>query len=135
MTLSKRKRSEAAKLAYKRKVRYQGMYNVKDKKEYYDTLVEYAKERGQSKLKCNCCGEKDWKFLVFDHIGPRPKSQKNLNGIAIARKLKKIGKWKKIQILCHNCNTGKEIYGTKRCPHKLTDYQKKKLKRVRLLLK
>lgn len=69
MVLSKKKRSEAAKLAYKRKVRYQGMYNVKDKKTYYDVLVEYAKKKKRSKPQCDCCGEKDWKFLVFDHIG------------------------------------------------------------------
>ena len=135
MVLSKKKRSEAAKLAYQRKVRYQGMYNVKDKKTYYDVLVEYTKKKGRLKPQCDCCGERDWKFLVFDHIGQRPKSQKNLSGVAIAKKLRDTGKWKKIQILCHNCNTGKEIYGTKQCPHKLSNYQKKKLKRVGLPLK
>ena len=61
----------------------------------------------------------DWKFLVFDHKGKRPDSHKGKSGIGMARKLQKEN-FKGIQVLCHNCNTGKEIYGTKRCPHHLS---------------
>ncbi len=67
---------------------------------------------------CKCCGEKNTKFLTIDHI--------NNNG-TIQRKMKKVHnthKWiiennfpKDIQILCWNCNLGKNYNGGI-CPHK-----------------
>ena len=77
----------------------------------------------------------DWKFLVFDHKSKRPDSHKGKSGIGMARKLKNLGYPKSIQILCHNCNTGKEIYGTKHCPHHLSKKGNKRLKSVGLPLK
>ena len=66
--------------------------------------------------KCICCGEKRKEFLAIDHI--------NNNG-NILRKIKKIRdicRWiiknnfpKDLQILCHNCNISKGLYGY--CPH------------------
>jgi hypothetical protein len=66
---------------------------------------------------CNCCGEKEIKFLAIDHI--------NNNGAAHRREVgagTKMWKWiidnnfpNTFQILCHNCNMAKAFYGE--CPH------------------
>jgi len=37
-----------------------------------------------------------------------------------------------IQILCHNCNTGKEIFGRVKCPHHLSKNAQEILKSVGL---
>ena len=130
-----RKRRKAAKDAYEKKVKYEGLFKIDQKKEYYDILNEYSKREGFSKPTCFCCKMNDWKFLVFDHKRKRPDSHKGKSGIGMARKLKKLGYPKSIQILCHNCNTGKEIYGTKHCPHHLSKKGNKRLKSVGLPLK
>ena len=126
------KRRKSAKIAYDKKVKYEGLFNIDAKKEYYDILNEYSKREGFSKPTCFCCKMNDWKFLVFDHKTKRPDSHKGKSGIGMAKKLKKQGYPKSIQILCHNCNTGKEIYGTKHCPHHLSKKGKKRLKSVGL---
>ena len=130
-----RKRKKTAKDAYEKKVKYEGLFKIDQKKEYYDILNEYSKREGFSKPTCFCCKMNDWKFLVFDHKSKRPDSHKGKSGIGMARKLKKQGYPKSIQILCHNCNTGKEIYGTKHCPHHLSKKGNKRLKSVGLPLK
>ena len=130
-----RKRRKTAKDAYEKKVKYEGLFKIDQKKEYYDILNEYSKREGFSKPTCFCCKMNDWKFLVFDHRRKRPDSHKGKSGIGMARKLKKQGYPKSIQILCHNCNTGKEIYGTKHCPHHLSKKGKKRLKSIGLPLK
>ena len=126
-----RKRRKAAKDAFDKKVRYEGLFKIDEKKEYYDILNECSKLGGFSKPTCFCCKMNDWKFLVFDHKGKRPDSHKGKSGIGMARKLQKEN-FKGIQVLCHNCNTGKEIYGTKRCPHHLSKKGKKRLKSASL---
>jgi len=118
-----------------RKKRYsEGLSNPNDKKEYYDVMKVYARKKGFSKPTCFCCQNTDWKFLVFDHIKKRPKSHKGISGVSMARKLKRDGYPNGIQILCHNCNTGKEIFGGVRCPHYLSKKAQEKLKKVRLPL-
>jgi hypothetical protein len=74
-------------------------------------------------VRCICCGIEEPTFLSLDHI--------NNNG---AQHRKELGwassglnfyRWLKIhnypdlglQVLCHNCNIGKEINGV--CPHKV----------------
>ena len=66
--------------------------------------------------KCICCGEKTTQFLQIDHkFGGGVKEQKEIGTLRI---------WgdaffnpKKYQILCANCNLGRELNGGK-CPHK-----------------
>jgi hypothetical protein len=69
-------------------------------------------------LKCNCCGETTIEFLCIDHIdgytdGPR-------SGEALYNWLRKRNYPDGFQVLCHNCNNAKGIYGT--CPHKRDYY-------------
>lgn len=76
---------------------------------------------------CACCGEADSRFLTLDHV--------NNDGAAHRRELhggkphrsspKTLWKWARdngfpdsLQILCWNCNLGKDRYGGT-CPHKL----------------
>lgn len=68
--------------------------------------------------KCKCCGENDIRFLSVDHInGGGTKHKNSVPGRSIYRWLKRNGFPKGYQLLCHNCNQGKHIYG--KCPHKL----------------
>lgn len=75
--------------------------------------------------KCACCGETEELFLTIDHI--------NNDGARHRKELKKqktyFYKWlwennypKGFQVLCHNCNVGKELNrrknGIAECPHK-----------------
>lgn len=72
--------------------------------------------------KCNCCGEAQAKFLTIDHIfndgflenqGPSRRSSHKLY-----RKIKNLGFPKdKYQLLCWNCNCGKQA-NKGICPHK-----------------
>lgn len=66
---------------------------------------------------CRCCGEKFIEFLVIDHI--------NNDGNIQRKKFKVDYRWiiknkypKDLQVLCHNCNASKSIYGY--CPHNST---------------
>ena len=111
----------------------EGLSNPDGKKAYYDVMKVYSKRKGFSVPTCFCCGNSDWKFLVFDHIKERQKEHKGLGGVGIAAKLKNDKYPKGIQILCHNCNTGKEIFGGK-CPHHLSKKGQEKLKSVGLPL-
>lgn len=67
---------------------------------------------------CACCGETIEKFLVVDHI--------NNDGAEHRRTIRRntINKWLKdnnfppgYQVLCFNCNMGKQLNGGI-CPHK-----------------
>lgn len=69
--------------------------------------------------KCVCCGENDPHFLVFDHRNNDggEHRRKHPGAWVIVRWLKKNGYPQdgRIQILCHNCNMSKALYGC--CPH------------------
>lgn len=70
---------------------------------------------------CSCCGEKDGRFLSIDHI--------NNNGAKFRKENKRVAGrgfylWiiknkypKDLQLLCFNCNLGRQINGGL-CPHK-----------------
>jgi hypothetical protein len=73
---------------------------------------------------CACCGEKELKFMALDH--------KNNNGAEHRREIGGINRggnmffWAAknnfppiFQVLCHNCNMAKGLYGE--CPHKQLD--------------
>lgn len=116
------------------KRRTEGLGNLRAKKKYFDVMKVYAIRRGFSKPTCFCCKNTDWKFLAFDHIEARPESHKHISGASLAKKLENEDYPKGIQILCHNCNTAKEIFGGVRCPHYLSKMGQKKLKAIKLPL-
>lgn len=65
---------------------------------------------------CQCCGEKEIKFLCIDHIGGGGKKHREqINKENIYRWLYAREKLSGFQVLCHNCNLAKGFYG--RCPH------------------
>ena len=123
---------QAGHSAGQQKRKNEGLSKPQDKKEYYDVMLVYAKRSGYSRPTCVCCKNTDWKFLVFDHIKNRSIDHKGKSGIAMARLLKNNKYPTGIQILCHNCNTGKEIFGGVKCPHHLSDKALAKLSSVGL---
>ena len=66
--------------------------------------------------KCNCCGEKEIRFLQLDHIKGGGKQHRNLTDIYSIYE-EALTKTKKYQVLCGNCNFGRELNGGI-CPHK-----------------
>jgi len=72
--------------------------------------------------KCSCCGETNQKFLAIDHInndGAEHRKIVGQGGGMLNRWIIKYNFPDTFQILCHNCNMAKEIYGI--CPHKEFD--------------
>lgn len=73
---------------------------------------------------CDCCGEKEMKFLSIDHINGDGNKERKMIGFGGAfyrflyRNLKKNVILKnKYKVLCFNCNLGRQINGGI-CPHK-----------------
>lgn len=69
---------------------------------------------------CKCCGEETPEFLAIDHVNNDGESHRRevLKGYgrAIYRWLEKSGyPQDRFQLLCHNCNMAKGLYGG--CPH------------------
>jgi len=73
------------------------------------------------KFACNCCGEKEMRFLTVDHIagGGRQhlKSLRMMGGSSFYYWLLKNNFPKGYQILCFNCNMGRAKNGGL-CPHR-----------------
>ncbi len=74
---------------------------------------------------CNCCGEKEIRFLSVDHMNGggtkhREVLSKGLNkpagGAVMYNWIIRNNFPDGFQILCHNCNQAKGFYGI--CPHK-----------------
>lgn len=67
--------------------------------------------------KCSCCGEPTIEFLAIDHInGGGNKHIKSIGGPSnLTYWLRKNNYPAGFQVLCHNCNMAKSIYG--KCPH------------------
>ena len=66
---------------------------------------------------CNCCGESIYEFLSVDHINGGGRKDRRLHrGRDFYLWLIRESFPKGFQILCHNCNMAKGLYGE--CPHK-----------------
>jgi hypothetical protein len=68
--------------------------------------------------KCACCGETEYKFLAMDHIngnGNKHRKEIGSGGKTLYRWLVKNNFPEGFQVLCHNCNVAKGLYGI--CPH------------------
>lgn len=81
----------------------------------------YSKKDCNSNIPCcACCHNKIEVFLTIDHIsGVSQKYPREEKGISLYRKIIK-NKFppNEFQILCRNCNIGKERNGGHICPHK-----------------
>lgn len=66
---------------------------------------------------CACCGETQEKFLSVDHVNNDGNlHRKSLKRTSIMPWIIKHNFPSSLQILCHNCNMAKALYG--QCPHK-----------------
>lgn len=67
---------------------------------------------------CQCCGEHRNEFLAIDHLNGCSKELRKIQGggTSLYRWLKRNGFPDGYQVLCHNCNMAKGLYGL--CPHK-----------------
>lgn len=75
-------------------------------------LNHYSK----GKMCCNCCGEKELKFLTIDHINNDGAQHRKLNKNNIDNFIIQNHFPEDFQILCYNCNCGKSINNGV-CPH------------------
>lgn len=68
---------------------------------------------------CRCCSESRNEFLAIDHVnggGNKHRLELEVGGSAgFYTWLKRNGFPPVFQVLCHNCNMARSIYG--RCPH------------------
>lgn len=65
---------------------------------------------------CVCCGEREFGFLALDHInGGGAKHRREIGNKRMYQWAKKNNYPDILQVLCHNCNQAKHIYG--KCPH------------------
>ena len=100
-------------------------YSKKYVKEHLEDYREAAARRRREAIsllggKCECCGEKEYKFLAIDHIHGLHLRDRTESGNALVNKVRKNPKAKEIyRILCHNCNSAIGFYGF--CPHNNLD--------------
>ncbi len=83
-------------------------YNARVKKQVYD---HYGG-------RCVCCGESRYEFLALDHIdggGDSERKKLGLYGTPYFAWVIKNNYPDHLQLLCHNCNMAKGLYGY--CPH------------------
>jgi len=92
-------------------------------------LVRERNRQSRAKLKaevyshygsvCSCCGESNLGFLSIDHInGGGFKHRTEVGGgLGILYDIRKRGYPPEFQILCFNCNLGRQLNGGV-CPHK-----------------
>jgi len=104
---------------------------VTDKKKCEDCLERGLRPIRKVRLKaiqayggaCVCCGEREPKFLTFDHIhndGAKHRREQAAGGSAIQYWLRANNYPKDVvQLLCFNCNCGRATTRSKRCPHEL----------------
>lgn len=86
-------------------------------RQYQDLRLTVLRHYSSGLLECNCCGINELKFLAIDHINNNGKEDRKKNGTSVQfyRYLIKNDFPEGYQILCHNCNMAKALYGN--CPH------------------
>jgi len=107
------------------KLTYMRTYYIKNRERLITNVHKYRKLMKRSVIKhyggkCACCGEDILKFLAIDHIeGNGNKHRREINlksGSSFYTWLKRNGFPEGFQILCHNCNVGRQWNGGI-CPH------------------
>lgn len=80
-----------------------------------EALAAYSATSAPS---CACCGERELTFLSLDHVnGGGHKQRQETGGGGFYAWLRRNGYPDGFQVLCHNCNLGRQINGGI-CPHK-----------------
>ncbi len=96
---------------------YKEYNRIRNRKIKLEVLTHY----GGNPPKCACCGEIIYEFLTIDHINndgrEHRKQIKMVGGTKFYRWLKRNNFPEGFQVLCFNCNCGKEI-NKGVCPHK-----------------
>lgn len=91
-------------------------------------LRNYTKRKREEALfkyggKCVCCGENTNEFLSFDHVNNDGNNHRKIvkSSRQFYYQLCKNEISKDFQILCFNCNMGRQFFGgiEKLCPHKI----------------
>jgi hypothetical protein len=106
------------------KIRYsknRDYYLQKIKKSNQRLRIEVLTHYSNGTLKCNCpeCDECNPKFLTLDHVnnnGKEDRKRFNSNTNRLLRWLRRNGYPEGYQVLCYNCNQGKDKNGGI-CPH------------------
>lgn len=90
--------------------------DVKRRAQRLEGLRHYS---GTPEPLCACCGESTLAFLAIDHVNGGGRQQyKELGGGGFWSWLRKNNYPEGFQVLCHNCNMGRQINGGT-CPHKV----------------
>jgi hypothetical protein len=107
-------------------------YNREYRLRYKGRILAYLKEYGAKTKqialehysggvpRCDCCGEKNIKFLTIDHVNNDGKVHRQTNkeaGWHIYRWLRKNNFPGGFRVLCYNCNMGR-AKNNGVCPHK-----------------
>lgn len=105
--------------------RYKSYYMNRKDKDFNNALGK--KNRHNRRLRalmayggcCACCGEAEYEFLAIDHVyndGAQHRREMKQQGVRLYAWLEAHGyPQDRFQILCHNCNMAKGLYGE--CPH------------------
>jgi ATP-dependent helicase YprA (DUF1998 family) len=94
--------------------KYNAANKVRAQKRRLIVLTHYS----NNQLKCTCCGEEQYEFLCIDHINNGGnKHRKEVKTKTIYQWLITNNYPSGFQVLCHNCNMAKSLYG--QCPHNL----------------
>lgn len=105
--LRRAKRKRGLTIEEKNKIRIVGKANTR---KYRDIVYEHYGN------KCACCGETHREFFAIDHINNDGNiHRKTISGTTISLWLIRNNFPDGFQILCHNCNMAKALYG--QCPH------------------
>ena len=123
-------RSKHAEYMRKWRKEHPSVYNEIAKRYYHahNDNVKASQKKYRNKIreevlihyggKCVCCGEEKKEFLVLDHInggGNEHRRKIGLGGGSMTRWIRDNNFPDFFQVLCHNCNMSKSLYGY--CPH------------------
>ena len=98
------------------------LWRINNPKKHSNYMVKRNKDLKRFAIdlyggKCSCCGESDIRFLTLDHINSDGRKDPMGRGNALYSALRNCKKRKDLQVLCFNCNCGRQINGGI-CPHK-----------------
>lgn len=109
---------ESVKIRKKRNyLKYRGKYTEYYKERYRLCRLEMLEHYSNGKLLCACCGESNYDFLTLDHMdGGGVKHRKEVGASNLPNWLKKNDYPEGYQVLCYNCNCGRQR-NAGICPH------------------
>lgn len=96
----------------KYKAERQVTWTARSKESHRKLRLELLQHYGS---KCACCSEDTMQFLAIDHVDGGGSKHRLTRGSQIYRDIKLAGFPPNYQVLCHNCNMAKGLYGE--CPH------------------